>query len=413
MELSQQQQEAIATVVSKANSGQRIISITGPAGSGKTTLINELRKEFTDVEVCTPTNKAAQVLNVKGIPAATFFKVFFTLEEKKQRGVRLRFLPNYQLYAGREHLCPEGKRIGCNVLIIDEASMVTSRMLYQMQQMATTIILVGDHNQLPPVGDNEYPHGYFSELEHDVVLTEIHRQGEGSLVLQLATEVRAGSPKVDRMVRFFQPDEAFEEWIKGKGAQVIAFTNKERRRINHVARKILGFTAAHPMAGDRVIVANNYSEDLINGTTGTVRAFEWNGTDHTALVTLDIGSGVYTVRMDMNNFYDDQITSQQRRMDGLMPRPVGDETEYLELQFSYCITAHKSQGSEWEAVAVIDQRGLVRKVAMSDQRSGMSPDEYVRRWTYTSVTRAKKDLAIMPGWWAQSYAGVGQEEEAA
>jgi len=403
MELSKEQQSAIDTVVARAAAGNRIISLSGPAGTGKTTIIDTLRQQFGDVEICTPTNMAAQVLQTKGLPARTFYRTFYSLEEKRQRGVKPRFIPNAQLYGGKSHLLPEGKRDYADVIIIDEGSMVTSRMAYQMQSMCKTLILVGDHHQLPPVGDNDNPAGYFSTLDHDVVLTEVWRN-DGN-ILKLANEVRQGGTTVDDMVAaWFEPEDDYRDWV-ANGACSIAFTNKERRRLNHVARKVLGFDTPLPKVGDLMLVTNNYSDDLINGTPVRVLDFQWDGRSPTALVQVTANGNLHGVRMDMHSFYEDLLGSAQECMG--LPRAKSDdeqEEEFLELQFGYCRTAHKAQGSEFADVVVFDQRNLVRSVAISNGRvGGLAPDEAVRRWFYTAITRAKQNLAVMPCWWGKAY----------
>lgn len=413
LQLTAQQTEAVSTVTRLANDGQKLISLSGPAGSGKTTIIDAIVGDLFDSVTCTPTNKAAQVLVSKGIPAQTFFKTFFLLEEKRQRGVKPKFVScrryledfaaakneggTWQDY---QYALPEGKRAFAEQILLDEGSMVTSLQLRDMSKMCDNLILVGDRHQLPPVGDRDYPAGVFASIKHDVELTEVLRQAEGSMILQAATEIRNNTSKVERALRYFEPQDSFDSWVQ-RGAKVICFTNKERQRINTVVRRILGFTKPTPQEGDLLICCNNYSDDLINGTEGRVVNFEWDGSAPTALITLDTGMAKLTCRMNMHYFIDDQVASQANRLYDLGSlQPLAEDAECADLTFSYCITAHKAQGSEWPAVVVIDQRGLVRKVAAGDAQQGMTPDEYVRRWTYTAITRARQELALAPNWWA-------------
>ena len=72
--------EQHCAVQSLAESNKSEMSLAGPAGSGKTTLIKALAEAFDDVEICTPTNKAAFVLRSKGLEANTIFKTFFIPE---------------------------------------------------------------------------------------------------------------------------------------------------------------------------------------------------------------------------------------------------------------------------------------------------------------------------------------------
>lgn len=410
MELTESQATGVGTIVQGVQNGEQLLVCAGAAGTGKTTILNRVVQECRElgksVLVCTPTNKAAQVLISKGIPAQTFFKTFYILEETKRRGVKPRFISckRYLEETGAKYL-PEGKYDYIDVLIIDEASMVTSDRAHDMLRMCGTLILVGDRHQLPPVGDGRNPAGFFATLRPTVELTEVMRQAEGSMILQLATEIRNDSPKVDRALRFFTPEDDFESWVH-RDAKMICYTNKERRRINQVVRRILGFNAPHPMVGDVMICTSNYSDDLVNGTECRVTAFDWSGADkRKAFVSLDTGMATVHTKMSMLVFAEDQVVSQQNALIemGLDPTKehYDDEEDFCELTFGYCLTAHKAQGSEWPAVCVFDQRGLIRKIAAGDDKiGGMPPDEVVRRWIYTAVTRARQQLAVAPTWWA-------------
>ena len=67
------------------------------------------------------------------------------------------------------------------------------------------------------------------------------------------------------------------------------------------------------------------------------------------------------------------------------------------------MTAHKAQGSEFDKVCVIDQRNVIKLMtaaAIERGEESLSPEELARRWIYTAVTRAKKELTIAGTWWA-------------
>lgn len=411
MNLCDEQQAALAGITECVNRGVPLVSLSGPAGSGKTSIISELCAGLHDVEVCTPTNKAAQVLRNKGLRASTFYRTFYTLEEPEPgKRTNLWFTPNRLLYAGNhDSKMPPGKRTDCSVLIIDEASMVTRRMVNQMMEMCDTLVLIGDEHQLPPVGDGI---GYFCSRKHDFTLTKIWRQKDNGIILDLAREVRKGGAKVNNLLeQHFNPDGSYAEWVRS-GACSIAFTNKERRRLNFVARRILGFNSPLPAAGDRMVVANNFSEDLLNGTPVQVESFTWDAVSPVARIGLlyDVGDGPVRTEctMDMEAFHDDQIASAQDKF-STFRRKRDDEyppDSLLNIQFGYCITAHKAQGSEWDRVVVFDQRGLIyhmaNKGAAPAGGGGLSPDESVRRWLYTAITRARHELAVMPCWWGKT-----------
>jgi exodeoxyribonuclease-5 len=398
MQLTQSQTAALEALLASADVPR--LSLSGAAGTGKTTLIKELVDSLpADTVVCTPTNKAAQVLCNKGIDATTFYKKFYILEDTVDGKPRFISCKKYLAEGGKG--LPDGKLSWVGTLIIDEASMLTSRAINEMSRMCGQLILVGDHHQLPPVGDRDYPAGVFGSLNHTAELTEIMRQAEGNLILTLADALRRDDPKVGKMLKHFEPEESFQDLVR-RGAQMIAFTNKERQRINHVCRRVLGFTQPYPQRGDKMVVTNNYSEDLINGTVITVEDFEWDQTkDFASIICHRPSGGLGNFTMDMRSFINDQIASQRFILEEYLPvQHTGDET-FMQATFAYCLTAHKAQGSEWDDVVVFDQRSLIRKVAENDPRGALSPDEFTRRWTYTAITRARKNLYWAPTWYAQ------------
>lgn len=397
MNLTPSQTMALEAILASEES---LVSLFGAAGTGKTTLIKELVARLPeDTVVCTPTNKAAQVLCSKGIDATTFYKRFYILEETV--GGKPFFVSCKRwINEGRGGL-PDGKIAWASTLIVDEASMLTSRSIAEMSRMCGQLILVGDHHQLPPVGDRDYPAGVFGSLEPTAELTEIMRQEDGNLILTLADALRRDDPKVGKMLKHFEVEESFQELVR-RGAQMIAFTNKERQRINHVCRRILGFTKPHPERGDRMVVTNNYSEDLINGTVITVDDFEWDGiADFATIICERPSGGLGEFTMAMRPFIGDQIASQRFLLEEYLTPNKTDDDSLMQATYAYCLTAHKAQGSEWDEVVVFDQRGLIKKVAEGDPRGALSPDEFARRWTYTAITRARKNLYWAPTWYAQ------------
>lgn len=400
MELTQSQEQALSTLLERIDRGDPVIRLSGAAGTGKTTLIKRLHEELLDAVICTPTNKAAQVLRTKGLPANTFYRKFYILEEATADR-RLRFTSCKRwLEENFNGSLPEGKISFAPILIIDEATMVNTISYREMMRMCDTLILVGDEHQLPPVGDRENPAGLFGSETPDATLTEVMRQAEGSQILDLAEAIRRGSPKVGKMLGFFEPEQEFRELVQ-QGAQSICFTNNERRRINAVARKALGHRAPWPGVGEKLIVTNNYSDDLLNGTLVEVLSFEWDRIKPWASVKLDFGDGTKSCRLNMKAFAEDQVASYRDVLEETMAGASHDEELGVEATFGYCLTAHKAQGSEWEKVVVFDQRSVVHRVQSNNPSPQMSPDEYVRRWLYTCVTRARKDLYIAPTHWAR------------
>ena len=84
---------------------------------------------------------------------------------------------------------------------------------------------------------------------------------------------------------------------------------------------------------------------------------------------------------DMKEDYRKWNDELDRRKASTAEKPIfGKEFDY-----SYCLTAHKAQGSEFKNVCVFDERPSLRNVSTSDKQ----------RWYYTAITRAKERLLIV------------------
>lgn len=412
-----------------------VLSLSGAAGTGKTTIIRSLKESISgQVAVVTPTNKAAKVLNSKGIDAATIHATFFVLIDTKP--------PRFE--AADEYLLtnpklPAGKMKFCEVIIVDEASMVPTWMIAALRRMSNTLILVGDANQLPPIGDRRNPRGYFNTLEHTAVLNEVHRQKGESLILKAATEVRTDSPKAESALRYFAPvDHDFSGVVAGAWSgslpKLIAFTNRERARINQLVRYELGLTLIDnlPQPGEPLMCVAAFDDVLLNGTEVEVVAFDWPYEFDEAQASADqkfdylypwltyrvVGEEeVRQCRFDLCAFLRDLPKSIQNA--ACYQTLYAIYSEYINkngddvpspgarFQWGYCITCHKAQGSEYPAVVVIDQRNVVKSMTAQqlerefDPANHLSPDEAARRWIYTAITRAQSHLLVAPTFWAK------------
>lgn len=165
--------EQLLTWVKKPTS--RSITLGGYAGTGKTTLISVLRRELATlypehvVAFAAFTGKASQVLRM-------------TLEEHKallpQDSCttihKLLYTPSIDK-EGRLLSWKKTATLEANLLIIDEASMITDGLWMDLCSFGIPIIAIGDHGQLPPIGSN------FNLLQKpDITLEQIHRQAEGN-----------------------------------------------------------------------------------------------------------------------------------------------------------------------------------------------------------------------------------------
>ncbi len=95
----------------------------------------------------------------------------------------------------------------------------------------------------------------------------------------------------------------------------------------------------------------------------------------------DAGQEVYDVEIDMGDFvFRNYIDPQQFGKEFTSVDEKSDDVDYFD--WGYCITAHKSQGSEWDHVLVIEEGEFMWK------------GDLWRRWLYTAITRARERLII-------------------
>jgi exodeoxyribonuclease V len=411
IQLTNEQQAAVDRVIYLARQRQPFISMSGSAGTGKSTLVKVLRDrlgESYEVVVVTPTNKAATVLKSKGVPAATYFSVFFTLLELRPAPgapKKMVFRPNYMI---REEELGPNKLDFADIIIVEEASMVTCQDVRHLERMCNRLILIGDGDQLPPVNDRINPEGFFCTRAHDAQLTTVHRNS--GAVLQLATAIRTwptNDPKQPWHGLGFDdhyPELDFKGLYLADAPQIICWRNKVRREVNLRCRAALHRTGALPVPGDLLICRNNHSDVLLNGTQCILESIHWRPEDQlrTARVVLQMPDGEEVMAdMDIAFFLGDQPPSAVAGYLGLLAKFDRSEDEGAQLTYGYAITAHASQGGEWDSVVVIDESQAMRYRGKADTSDQMDVEEQLRRWFYTAVSRAKSAVWIANEQWTK------------
>ena len=348
-----------------------ITVISGGAGVGKTHLVARLARMFQDagldIALCSPTGKAAK-----------------RIEESMQlQGLHLEAKTIHRLleYDGREfHL----EELNQDVVIVDEMSMVHVPLMAQLLQridFATTrLILVGDHNQLPPVGPGNVLRDVIQhQLVPTVVLDEVVRQAgvlksNCSAILSACimpsaagdlawtvVDAFAEAPQIQIYVR----DLVLDRIPKRLGldpvddVQIITPTHLGplgTKAINQMMQRLLHGEVERKFAvGDKVIqMVNDYDLGVMNGTMGRVLEFEPGA------------SGGYWIDFD-----------------GAKPQLVQSD-QIHNVQLAYALTAHKAQGSEFPCAVVLCHR------------SHFFAD---RNWLYTAVTRAAKYCLLVGDRW--------------
>ena len=385
IQYSEEQEQAIREA---AASG--VLLITGGPGTGKTTILNAILSLLGQLQLCcllaAPTGRAAKRLTeVTGEEASTIHRLLeATIDPATGKMVFLK---------------DEDNPLKCDAVIVDEMSMVDVQLLHSLLRAiphGKRLILVGDPDQLPPVGPG-FP---FSDMLRSgalptVRLTEIFRQAQQSLIVMNAHRVNRGElPELKSVSSDFffmrrQSEDAVAQTVRDLCAtrlpknmgipaseiQVLTPTRKGavgtaelnirlQEALNPPSpekkeRQYGGFTFRE---GDRVMqIRNNY--DIM-----------WKKTDGST-----VGTGIFNGDVGI-------ITAIDPSMEMLTVVFDDREAEYEfsqlgELEPAYAMTVHKSQGSEYRAVILTAWNG--------------SPYLLSRSILYTAITRARELLIIV------------------
>ncbi|MDU2063764.1 MAG: AAA family ATPase [Sporomusaceae bacterium] len=380
-----------------SDGNEQIFKIAGYAGTGKTYLSSIIAEDLADTNIafCAYTGKAALVMQQRGMPATTIHQLIYNTEVKQipyeNEFGQIKFKKKLVTEL-KENLTPRP-----SIILVDEASMVDTKILRDLLSFNIPIIAVGDPFQLPPVNGDE------SDLltNPDVTLEEIMRQDEGSAIAYLAEKIRKQKPLKDnesysgciwQMPKEIIRDE-YQQDMYNWADQIIAGRNATVEKVNRQARLMLGFYGEFPVVGDKLICKKNAWDQVL-----------FDGKLPTALVNGLIGycTHIETRPKKENVPWKSSPISGVEHVLNL--RPVFEETaEFKELkynpaalwetkqarghmkgiifQFAYCITCHASQGSEWDNVLLYDDSWYDSKDPL-----------FQARWRYTGVTRASKRL---------------------
>lgn len=359
LQLSVEQEQGTGLAVAALRDLRKHFRLGGYAGTGKTTLIShvvdQLSTNYKKVLVMAPTGKAANVLTNKGVPASTIHRQLYELTNDKPITFKLRDF------------------VEADFFVIDEASMISVELYEDILSFNKPTLFVGDPAQLEPVGND-------AKLMQapDFVLRKIHRTAEDSNIIKFATQMRSGAqhPAVLFGQKFI-PAKAHDfayghistftraAWLAFD--QIIVGKNITRNKFNQTFRKG-GAHSPYPVQGDKLIcLKNEYAHGIFNGETFTCINSEFEQNDQTGDLQIQVenDAGQRAWYPFWLEFFNDQTLEPWKK-----PKDV------VHLDFAYAITCHKSQGSEWDNVCVVDEA------------FGTPPN----RWRYTAATRAAKHL---------------------
>jgi exodeoxyribonuclease-5 len=364
--LSDDQARAIDLVLEWLDDPARqTLSLGGYAGTGKTTVVRHLMDTIgpEGAAVCAFTGKAASVLQSKGVEASTMHRLIYEAKlrcSECECPAHMEGCPRCKLRDYVELYFQRVDSLGVELVIVDEASMLTDRLVEDLLMYDTKVLFVGDHGQLEPVGTDP---GVMQEP--DITLEEIHRQAKGSSIIDFAHHLREDGDPLEW--------QGGDEVTVCKGLNgvdlsdydvVLCGFNKTRVAVNKRIRERRGLMRG-PQPGDRLIcLRNDYELGIYNGMLVTVAKVRERSRGF--IVDFITETGELYVNVPIDDRYLGTGLKSQFGSPG-----VG------QFDYGYCLTTHKFQGSEAERVAVLEQ--------LCDL---WSPT----RWRYTAATRASERL---------------------
>ena len=371
IELAETQKQALRKAI-----GGKVLVLTGGPGTGKTTLVNSLvrilERKGQRIVLASPTGRAAKRLSeVTGREAKTIHRL-------------LEYSPSEGGFKRNEE-----NPLDADLVVIDEASMVDILLMNHLLKAipsTATLLLVGDVDQLPSVGPgNVLKDIIASGCVETVILTEIFRQAQESLIIVNAHRVNRGEfPELKRQQGrrpdFYYVERNTPEEVLGvikelcvkrlpnafqlsplddiqvmtpmhRGTVGVANLNAELQALLNPEGKVITRGGRLFRTNDKVMqIRNNYDKEVFNGDIGRI-------------VEVDLEGQKVLIK------FEDRVVSYEW-------------SDLDELVLAYAISIHKSQGSEYPAVVVplLSQHYIMLQ----------------RNLLYTAITRAKR-LVVLVG----------------
>ena len=362
--------------------------ITGGPGTGKTTIVKGIISIFNDLDLKTalaaPTGRAAKRMSeATGEEAKTIHRLL-----EMERGV------DDELKFNRNARNPLDEK----VIIVDEASMIDLSLmsaLVHALKRGSRLILIGDADQLPSVGaGNVLDDLILSGMIDTVRLTEIFRQSKESLIVTNAHRINSGDTPILNVTDndFFFVRREQERDISDTVASLI--TERLPRTYGDAIRDRIQVISPSKKGAGGVELLNNALQARVNPAAAfkkeksshgvvfregdrvmqTVNNYdvEWekNGLSGFGIFNGDIGviESIDYKQETINIWFDDRFVRY-------------DFENLDQLELSYAITVHKSQGSEYPVVII--------------PMYSCAPMLMTRNLLYTAVTRAKQMVILV------------------
>lgn len=373
IEYEELQREAIARFIEKP-----LLILTGGPGTGKTTIVQAMLALYHRlypqriIALCAPTGRAAKRLS----------------ELTKVEATTIHRLLKWNLEAN-EFGMDENNPIQADLLVIDEFSMVDPWLLHHLLKASSNIskiVFIGDEDQLPSVACGCVLRDLLkSELFPTIRLSKIYRQSEGSDVVTLAHQIKMNEElelQNRNDVKFYEMapldvrgfvlklvEMALQKGYDLNAIQVLApkysgttgidALNRELQKLCNPPEKwkneiTVGFRIFRE--GDKILqLKNQPDDDVYNGDVGILEEIipAEESEDHRNTIVVNFDGNIVVYNPDT----------------------------FINITHAYCISIHKSQGSEYPIVIMPIVKEYYYMLS--------------RKLIYTGITRARKSLILL------------------
>ncbi len=391
IKLSNEQGVAKEEVIKRVRDKVPITTLGGYAGTGKSTLLGFLARVFEDMHMrvayAAPTGKASGVLR-RSLGANGLTPAFCGTNH------RLIYKPVTDA-VGNITGWTKAEKILWDLIVVDEASMVSGAIRDDLVSFGIPLLFVGDHGQLPPVGEEV---GLMAEP--DLRLETVRRQALENPIVALSFLIRAGGDwrkfvqqnqreEINRVDTWAYMDyclglfQGFRDRPMSDDPLLISRTNLQRNEMNAAVRVGLGLEPL--VVGERVIaLKNSYLNGsmIANGFRGTVEKIDYARNQNHIGASIHFADEGLALDQAMMNRHQFGRSATFKSLDEVKGDPRAWDEVGLLFDYGYALTCHKAQGSQADHVVVKADRGR------------MDENEW-RRWLYTAATRAQKKLTLI------------------